>query len=338
MGVSVSGQAIPASSFFGCLIRFFKSEAGATLLWAASAVVLAAIAAPWLYWGGKNFGIAAETHEFPVLLEWLGAACLRADFSRYFCRALVISAVVLLPFLLRRLRPPVTGSDGLWRRVTWKSALLQCAVGWLIAGGLLYGMERGFAAMGAYTLRPHPVGSAEALGRSLVPALVVSLVEEWLFRGVLLGLWLRFSKPLTACIGTALIFALVHFLKLPAEAEIAPPTSMLAGFVLLGKLLWHFTESLFFIADFMTLFVLGLILAHARLRTGALWFSLGLHAGWIMAFKGFNLRFSPVLSHPLHPWWVGETLRSGLLPLLTLSLTAVVCHQVLRRFEPARVG
>jgi uncharacterized protein len=337
----VSGQAIRSSSVFRRLIRFFRSEAGASVLWAATALVLAATAAPWLYWGGKNFGIAAATREFPLLLEWLGAACLRADFSRYFSRALVMAAVVLLPFLLHRLRAsqsPVTGYDDFWRRVTWKSALLQCAVGWLIAGGLLYGMERGVEAAGAYTLRPHPVDFTEALRRSLAPALVVPLVEEWLFRGVLLGLWLRFSKPLTACIGTSLIFAFIHFLKLPVEAEMAQPTSLLAGFVLLGKLLWHFTEPLFFIADFTTLFVLGMILAHARLRTGALWFSLGLHAGWIMAFKGFNLSFSPVLNHPLHPWWVGETLRSGLLPLLTLSLTAVICHRVLRWFEPTRLG
>jgi len=34
---------------------------------------------------------------------------------------------------------------------------------------------------------------------------------------------------------------------------------------------------------------------------------------------------------------VGDTLRSGLLPLLTLGLTAVICHFVLRRFETRRV-
>jgi hypothetical protein len=33
---------------------------------------------------------------------------------------------------------------------------------------------------------------------------------------------------------------------------------------------------------------------------------------------------------------VGDTLRSGVLPLLTLGLTAVICHFVLKRFEANR--
>ena len=58
---------------------------------------------------------------------------------------------------------------------------------------------------------------------------------------------------------------------------------------LLGKILLHFTEPMFFITDFATLLAIGLILAWAVLRTGALWFSIGLHAGWIMSFKAFNI-------------------------------------------------
>jgi membrane protease YdiL (CAAX protease family) len=114
------------------------------------------------------------------------------------------------------------------------------------------------------------------------------------------------------------------------------PTHALAGFQRLGRIFLHFTDPLFFVTDFATLLGVGLILAWARVRTGALWFSIGLHAGWIMAFKGFNLLYQIVPGHPLRPWGVGESLRSGILPLLTLGLTAVICHFVLRRFAAAR--
>ena len=81
--------------------------------------------------------------------------------------------------------------------------------------------------------------------------------------------------------------------------------------------------------------VFGLILAWARVRTGALWFSIGLHAGWIFTFKGFNKLYQDVPNHPLQPWGVGEDLRSGFLPVVTLLATALICHFVLRLFEPA---
>ena len=87
--------------------------------------------------------------------------------------------------------------------------------------------------------------------------------------------------------------------------------------------------------EFATLFAVGMILAWARLRTGALWFSIGLHAGWVLAFKTFNLLYVAVVPHPLRPWGIGESLKSGLLPLLTLALTALVCQFALRPFSRA---
>jgi membrane protease YdiL (CAAX protease family) len=190
-------------------------------------------------------------------------------------------------------------------------------------------------ALGAYLPTPNPPEFGKLLKRMLIPAVAASLLEEWLFRGLLLGLWLRFAKPLAASIGTSLLFAFVHFLAPPDGVVIANPASPFAGFELLGKILLHFTDPLFFVTDFATLFVIGMILATARLRTGALWFSIGLHAGWIAAFKGFNMLHRVVPVHELRPWGVGDSLRSGLLPMLALGLTAVICHFALRRFEKA---
>lgn len=188
-------------------------------------------------------------------------------------------------------------------------------------------------ALGAFAPKKKIPGLGKLLGGTLPPAIGASLLEEWLFRGLLLGFWLKFSKPLAACIGTSFFFAFVHFLQPPDGSIIATPQAPLAGFELLGKILLHFTNPQFFITDFAVLFVIGMILAMARVQTGTLWFSIGLHAGWIIAFKGFNLLYREIDTHAFHPWGVGGSLRSGLFPLLTLGLTAVICHFVLKCLE-----
>ncbi len=323
------------------LKQFLKSEAGATVLWAVASLVLAALIAPWLYVWGKSLGEMAAVEELPGLLEWLGAACKRSDFQRYFSRALVIAAVVLLPFLFCRVRGVWVTAGGISEpgtRPSWTSAWVQMAVGCVVAGGILWATGMLLAMLGAYVLKPQPMAWNALAGKVAGAAAGASLLEEWLFRGLLLGLWLRFARPLAACVGTSLFFSFIHFLKLPAGAVIADPTTALAGFEFLREILLHFTEPLFFVADFTTLFVVGMILSQARLRTGALWFPIGLHAGWIIAFKSFHLRYVSVAGNLLHPWGVGETLRSGLVPMLALGLTAVICHFILRRFEPVQAS
>ena len=317
--------------------RFLQSGIGAAVLWVAASLVLAALLAPWLYQAGKNLAAEAAAGELSAFWEWLGAACGRAKFGRFFDRALLLSALLLLPFLLRRLRVlrRANPSADLALRVShsWRSALAQVLIGGLIAGGLLCVLGALLAALGAYVPKDVSIGLGKALRKILIPALAAALVEEWIFRGVLLGLWLRFARPLAAALGTSLLFATLHFIEPPPGARIADPAHPMAGFELLGKIFLHFSDPRFFIAEFATLSVVGLILAMARLRTGALWFPIGLHAGWIAVLKAYNLWYKGVPDHALRPWGVGESLRSGLLPLATLAVTAALCHFVLRKFS-----
>jgi len=309
------------------------------VFWILSVLVLAAVLSPWVYQAGKNFALSAADGDSSGLGGWLAAACGRAKFSRYFSRCFSISALLLLPFLLKRISK-VRARDGVAAAVRiklpWKTAALQIALGCLIAGGILWGTGLILEQLGAYAAEPKPTPLAKLLPRILLPAIAAPLLEEWIFRGLLLGLWLRYTQPLAACVGTSLFFAFVHFLSPPEGSEIANPAAAGAGFELLGKILLHFTDPTFFVTDFATLFVVGMILAWARLRTGALWFSIGLHAGWVAAFKGFSILHFLVEGHPLRPWGIGDSLRSGLVPMLALGLTAAVCHFTLRFLETAR--
>jgi membrane protease YdiL (CAAX protease family) len=317
--------------------RFFQSEIGAAVIWVLGSLVMAAVIAPWFYQWGKQLGAAAEARELPAVLEWLGAACGRSRFSRFYDRALLLSALLLLPLVFRRIRRlrAIPGSLPLvaGRKFTWREGLAQVAVAVVIAAGALWGLAISLEAFGAYKMRVPAPSTGRMISKVLVPAVAASLIEEWLFRGVLLGLWLRFARPLAACVGSALLFSFMHFLKPPAGSVIADPAHLLAGFELLGKIVFHFTDPRFFVTDFATLALAGMLLAWARLRTGALWFSIGLHGGWILAFKGFNLFHIQVQGHALNPWLLGANLRSGVLPLVTIGITGVICHVVLKRYE-----
>jgi membrane protease YdiL (CAAX protease family) len=318
--------------------RFLQSGIGAAMIWVAVSLTMAAVLAPRAYHGGKLLAAAGEKHELPGWLESLAGSCGRAEIDRYFDRCLLFAALVLLPFLLSRLkrigRDTGGATDRYVRFPPW-SVALQIATGCVIAGGLLglTGMLLDFT--GAYELKSNLPDAGKLVRKALIPAVAAPLVEEWLFRGVLLGLWLRFARPAIAVLGTSLVFAFLHFLNPPDGMEIAAPGHPLAGFELLGKMLLHFADPLFFVTDFATLAAVGMILAWARLRTGALWFSIGLHAGWVFAFKGFNLFYRAVEPHALRPWGIGDSIRSGLLPMLALVLTALVCRQALRPFSRA---
>ncbi len=306
------------------------------MVWVFSALLMAAAISPWVYQAGKTLAAAAESQDLAGIWEWLGAACGRAKFDRFFSRSLMFSALVLLPFLFWRIRwlraagcvqaPPLAVKIG------WRHFLLQVVAGGLIAGGFLWALALLLEVLGVYSPNSRAPEGATLLRKVLIPTVAAPLVEEPLFRGLLLGLWLRFARPFAACVGTSLLFAFLHFLEPPDGAVIEDPASPLAGFELLGKILFHFADPRFFVTDFATLFGVGMILAWARLRTGALWFSIGLHAGWVAAFKCSTLLYQTDERHPLHPWGVGDNVRSGVLPMLTLGLTAVVCHFVMKRF------
>ena len=304
------------------------------LLWVAASLLLAAVISPWLYQGGKGYGEQAAARQLSGVAGWLGAACQRATSGRMFNRSMLLAALLLLPLLFRRLRALRQTGGGMrpaGAPMSLARGLGQVMLGLVIAGGVVWGLGVVVRELGAVTPYPAEPSTKRLLLQAVLPAVGVSVVEEWLFRGLLLGLWLRVARPLSACIGSSLMFAFLHFLTPRHEVGIIEPSSAAAGFRQLGGILLRFTEPRFFTADFLTLFTVGIILALARLRTGRLWLCVGLHCGWVIAFKAYNLTYVKVPDGPLNGWWLGDSLRSGLLPLAMLGITAGVCHVVLQR-------
>src|SRR4029077_2959039 len=67
-----------------------------------------------------------------------------------------------------------------------------------------------------------------SLGAVLAAAIVVPLIEELFFRGLLLGILLRGLRPVVATLITSAFFAILHFLKAPARST--ESVTWLSGF------------------------------------------------------------------------------------------------------------
>ncbi len=316
-------------------MRFLKSEAGAVVVWLIGTIVLAAAVFPWLYQAGQAFGAYGADGNFSLkLLDSWAESARNADSEKYFSRALYLAVLLLLPGLILRLRKVRNRTQpaqpaAVPPRAPWKTRLVHLGSAIVLAAGMLWLLGGVLRMAGAFAADPDPAGFSRIVSKAVMPAFFGAVIEEWLFRGLLLGIWLRILTPGKALFTVSFIFAFVHFLAPPDGSDIAAPEAPLAGFQMLGLIFGHFLNPQFIAAEFLVLFTVGLILGAIRLRTGSLWFPIGLHAGWIFAFKSFNM-LHVELDSPLRPLWIGDSLRSGLLPLATLLVTAAICHFTLR--------
>lgn len=315
-------------------MRFLRTEAGALLIWLCASLVLAALLTPHLYDVGKAFAADALTKDYPAVLESVAKSAQKAKADRYFSRCLLISALLLLPLLISRVRRiPERGNrtDFALRKQSWARRGAQLATGWLI----------GAVALGVVALMLHLTGASEPSGKTLslskiitkalVPSLGAGMIEEWVFRGLLLGLWLRACSTRTAWFGNSLMFSFLHFLKPPEGTEIADPSAWHAGLEILSSTLGHFTDPAFFFTEFATLTFLGMILADSRIRSHSLCLAIGLHAGLVFALKTFSMTQVLNPDSALHPWFIGDDLKSGLLPLAALGICMIACRLSMRK-------
>ena len=257
------------------------------------------------------------------IAKWLRSEIERAHFTRYFNRAVLVCAIALIwPFMRwvkldRSLLPA-------WKPVN--TGVKQWALCFFLASGLLLVLGFLFFKLGAYRLNSDPRWFK--FGEPITAALGASIVEEFFFRGLLLGLLLRTMSTRSALIAGTFIFALVHFLKPPEGWQIDDAAvTWSSGFLLLKQIAVGFGDVQFLLAEFATLFAVGWVLAQMRMQTGALWAGIGLHGGWV-----FGLKYFSALTAYNNGWlpWIGANLKIGIAPLLTVLFTGWIASRLLR--------
>jgi len=277
---------------------------GQILLYLAASVLIGALLAPPLYWLAHALAGGLHSQALDGFLQ-------RTDFERFFHRSMTIAALALLWPLLRALKIEDMGpSLGLVRdSLGWKrllAGLLLSLVPLLLLAGLLL-------ATGIYRL--HSTVDYHKLAAVPLTAVVVSLVEEFLFRGVLQGVVRKTAVDWFAILSVGVLFAAVHFLS-PQAAEPAA-IHWWSGLALLPDTLAQFRQPALLLGGFTTLLLVGLILGYARCRTRSLWLPVGLHGGWVLG----KMSLMDGLRHSAAWPWVGPDILTGLGPLLTLLAT-----------------
>jgi membrane protease YdiL (CAAX protease family) len=169
-------------------------------------------------------------------------------------------------------------------------------------------------------------------GKVLLATIAVPLVEETFFRGIVLGLLLRKGRKFVPIIFVSSLFAAVHFLK---GSDRGPAiVTWTSGFQSIARAFEGFGEPAVVVSAFATLFLIGCILADARVLTNSLWLPIGLHAGWIFASGTFNwLAHRQMIAYP----WLGKNMLVGIVPVCLAAVTWTLMRLWFKHDRPLQI-
>jgi membrane protease YdiL (CAAX protease family) len=264
-----------------------------------------ALLAPWLYWLVQS--VAPQSH------------LAQTPFHRYLDRCLLIVALIGIWPLLRSLGAKSARDVGL---VNPLPQLKPLALGLLLGFGSLATVAIIALAIHARQFN-YDLTSAEITKKLLSAAgtaAAVSVLEEILFRGAIFGVLRKTWNVPAALLVSSMIYAIVHFL---AKADITGPVTWTSGLQLLPLKFAGFGDLHTVIPGFFNLTLAGILLAVAFQRTGNLYLSIGLHAGWIFWLKSYAVFTSA--STAANTWlWGTDKLIDGWLALVVLAITLPV--------------
>jgi len=290
-------------------------DAARLLVYFAATILIGALLAPMFFWAGQS--LAAQGY-LPFLAK--------VDFERYFHRALLVAALVFLWPLFRSVRVREMKDLALARNQHWArdvfAGFLFAAIPLLCCGLVLIATH-------IYSLR----SSVEwiAFAKIVSTSVAVPILEETFFRGLILGILLRSGRKFISIFVTSAFYSIVHFLKAPEQTSTI--VTWTSGFNSIAHSFSQFADPILVTASFTTLFLIGWILADARMRTLSLWLPIGLHSGWIFANGAFNrIAETKIVMLP----WLGRNLLVGIVPLAIGGLTWLIMRGWLKYVNPPK--
>lgn len=293
-----SGLALLGTVFFGSL-------------------AFAALLAPFLF----HAAVAWVTENPGHWNRWLEGRTDPSDFPRYFDRLRWLPVLLALPWLIRVCRL------WSWKRLGWEAtggAFSQIVLGLALGAATLLIVTTVQVLAGAAVVKPEAdladrfwVGMVAA---ALLGALLLGFLEETIFRGLVLKIFYTALRPLWAVAWASVFFALTHFKRVSWPDD--QPVGLFSGWEVAGLTLGA-AFSTFQFLPWVNLTLCGVVLAILFLRSGALWLSLGVHAGWVFA-RSLNLELITAAPTQAAFFWGTPDLRDGLLSTVVLVLACVV--------------
>jgi membrane protease YdiL (CAAX protease family) len=282
------------------------------IIYIAVVFIGGALLAPWLYFLAQHFA-----GHFPKIAN--------SPFHRYVNRALLGLALIGLWPLLKNLGATSPRDFGL---VNPFGQLKKLGGGFLLGFFSLAIVAAIALASGARTFEQNLTHAklGEKILAAAGAAIVVSVLEEILFRGGLFGSLKKVFHWIFALVISSAIYAIVHFMESASEPSVVTWRS---GLDTLALMLRNFTNWHAVFPGFFNLALAGAILALAYQRTGNLYFSIGLHAGWIFWLKSYG--FLTVSNKAANAWiWGGGRLAivNGWLALPVLVAALLVFMRI----------
>jgi membrane protease YdiL (CAAX protease family) len=289
----------------------------ALVIYIVAVFVGGALLAPPLYWLLQSCAQA-----FPKLAA--------APFHRYVDRALLGIALVGLWPLVKNLGFNSQREIGLINPRGQEKKFLGGFFLGLVSLAVIAGLAFAFHAREWNS----KVSGAEALHKLLgaaATAIVVSILEEILFRGALFGALRKVFHWILALVISSMFYAIMHYFK---SADIAGPVTWLSGLRLLPLMFQNMGDLHAVVPGFFNLTLAGILLGWAYQRTGNLYCSIGLHAGWIFWIKSYAIVSSSARGADL--WWWGSgsmAIVNGWIALPVLLLTVLAFAWKTRRIQ-----
>jgi uncharacterized protein len=207
----------------------------------------------------------------------------RIPFSRFFNRFFMISGILLFFACRSLLKIESPAQLGLVPRT---QAARDVVKGLVLALGSMIALGATMSFAGVYQpfFRLSLSASVEECVKAILAGFTVGVLEEIFFRGMIFRGLLEDWKPLPAFLVANLFYSALHFVK-PGERYFLTGIEPWAGFRHLFSTFAPFFEPAEIAPGLIGLLLIGIVLSYAFARTGTLYLSIGLHAGWVIAIK-----------------------------------------------------
>jgi membrane protease YdiL (CAAX protease family) len=283
-------------------------------------LVLTCFLSPWLSALLNSLMVGREAESFSP------------SFSDIFNRLFIVLAITLFFPLRRTLGVSSLGDLGLqrlqraYRDIFWGFFLTLFSIVALAAVMSLGGIF-------TFYFRLSLQASLERIASALLSAVAAGLLEEIFFRGLIFKALLEDWKPSIAFVIASFFYSALHFVK-PFEKMMLSGLDPWAGFRHLGHAFMPILDPLTLFPGLFGLFLIGIVLAYAFFRTGSIYLSIGLHAGWIFGLK--TLRVYGDYQRESLGWLFGSSepkLVSGVAGWIGIVVVGVIVHFLTRRRE-----
>ncbi|HMP81983.1 MAG TPA: CPBP family intramembrane metalloprotease [Verrucomicrobiota bacterium] len=260
-----------------------------------------ALLAPWNYWLIQSF-----SDQFPELAS--------SPFARFLTTTMMMVALAALWPLLKALGVTSLRETGLVhpaghsRQLIFGLAFGLGSLAVLAVAAMLFGARQFSTSLTVSRF-------FSTLWSASLTAAGVAVIEELLFRGGIFGGLRRVLKWPVALVVSSMIYSATHFIE---DADFSGTVTWLSGLELLPRIFGGDAEWSRLIPRFVNLTVAGGLLALAFQRTGNLWCSIGIHAGWVFWLLAYR-RITKSIPETTEWVWGSGRMIDGWLAVLFLS-------------------